>query len=104
MPQGGNLGADVPQALHVGFQLALAPAEIAGLTVTGAIHSAADVLTCFQNCNVLTGHMDIIHQIDGGGQTGNTTADDVGVAGFDSFRCVCVVLQIIDFHNSCSFS
>ena len=46
--------------------------------------------------------MDIIHQIDGGGQTGNTTADDVGVAGFDSFRCVCVVLQIIDFHNSCS--
>ncbi len=78
--EGGDTAEQIPQTLHVRFQLALTAGRIAILRAACGIHRTAEYGKLVINGDVLTGHLRITDKERRRGQACDAASDNVGLS------------------------
>ena len=81
-----DFAADIPEALHRGFELSFAAAGVASVGIPECIHRPAHQGQGLVDRHLIGGHAGVGDQKRGGGKSGDSSADDVGALFFDAFR------------------
>ena len=83
--QRGHLAAEVPEALHVGFEFPFATAGVAVLCIAGRIHRPAHQGQGVVDRYMMGRHAGIGNEKRSGGESCDSPANDMGVLVLDAF-------------------